>query len=189
MAADLAHSLQPFLGARNMDREISKGSAMDDDATQESARTKLVDEFLADHQEMSRLLLLTLESVRDDRFDDAHTHALELNRVAGPHIAFEEAELYPRVSGSSLVSATTRELYAEHRKAVTALKKLLDHPLPDAATKHEIIAGLQTGIDHSKHCGSLARLLSALPEPEQSQSLQVLLEQRNQGRQWTDRVR
>lgn len=152
-------------------------------------QSPLVKEFLADHQQMSTLLLHTLVSLEEGDVEAAVTAANALNRVAGPHIAFEESELYPRISGEQLISESTRELYAEHREAVLAVKKLLDDPQPNTATKMEIVGGLRTGVQHAKHCGSLVSLLAALPEPEQKASLQKLLDFREDGKLWTDRIR
>ena len=149
----------------------------------------LVREFLADHQKMSKLMLHTLVSLEEDDIEAALQSAKALDEVGGPHIAYEEAELYPRISGEKLISATTREMYDEHREAVIALKTLLDNPDPDEATKQEIMDGLRTGIHHAEHCGSLASLLAALPDPEKNESLAKLLAFREQGRKWTDRIR
>ena len=149
----------------------------------------LVREFLADHQKMSKLMLHTLVSLEEGNIDAAIVAAKALDEVGGAHIAYEEAELYPRISGEKMVSATTRSLYDEHRQAVTALKQLLDNPNPNESTKQEIIAGLRTGVHHAEHCGSLVSLLAALPTPEQDESLTKLLDFRKQGRKWTDRIR
>lgn len=149
----------------------------------------LVRAFLDDHQKMSKLMLHTLVSLEEGNIEAAIQSAKALDEVGGPHIAYEEAELYPRISGEKLISATTREMYDEHREAVTALKTLLDSPNPDEATKHEIMVGLRTGIHHAEHCGSLVSLLAALPEPEKNESLTKLLALRKQGQKWTDRIR
>lgn len=151
--------------------------------------TPLVREFLAQHQKMSKLLLRTVVCLEGGEIETAMASAHALDKVGGPHIAYEESELYPRISGEQLVSATTRAMYIEHRQAGTALKTLLDNPQPDDATKQEIIAGLRTGVHHTELCGSLASLLAALPEPEQAESLAKLLAYREQGRKWTDRIR
>jgi|GEM_PF-4284655 len=149
----------------------------------------LVREFLADHQKMSKLMLHTLVSLEEGDVEAAVQSATALDELGGPHIAYEEAELYPRISGEKLISTTTRELYDEHRETVTALKRLLDDPEPNESTRQEIIAGLRTGIHHAEQCGSLVSLLAALPEPEQNESLTKLLAFREQGRRWTDRMR
>ena len=159
------------------------------ETTKKLEQVPLVREFLADHQKMSKLMLHTLVSLEEGNLKAARKSAEALNEVGGPHIAYEEAELYPRISGEKLISATTRDMYDEHREAVTALKTLLDNPEPNEKIKQEIMDGLRTGIHHAEHCGSLISLLAALPEPEQNESLTKLLAFREQGRKWTDRVR
>lgn len=149
----------------------------------------LVREFLDDHRKMSQLLLHVVVSLEVGNLEEATAAAEKLNQIAGPHIAYEETELYPRISGEKLISDTTRELYDEHREAVMAVKALLEDPQPDQEQLGKIIDGLKTGVRHAEHCGSLVSLLAALPEPEQSASLERLLELRREGKPWTDRVR
>lgn len=152
-------------------------------------RVPLVREFLSDHQRMSKLLLKTVDSLEAGDMEAAHKYAEALNEVGGAHIAYEEEELYPRISGEQLISETTREMYHEHQTAVSALKKLINTPTPDETTKREILAGLRTGIHHAEHCGSLVSLLAALPQPEQDESLAKLLAYRQQRQKWTDQLR
>lgn len=163
-------------------------SANEDDAMR-LEQVPLVREFLADHKKMSKLMLHVLVSLEEGDNAAAVQSARELDNVAGPHIAYEESELYPRISGEKLISETTRELHDEHREAAMAVKLLLENPEPDQPTKQQILDGLRTGVHHAEHCGSLARLLAALPTPEQDESLAKLLAYRQQGRKWTDRIR
>ncbi len=156
-------------------------------------KSPLVREFLTDHQLMSKLLTETVAHLEKKNDAAALASAIRLDKVAGPHIAYEESELYPRISGEKLMSDTTRAMYDEHREAALALKRLLDSsstngPLQEAQ-RQQIIAGLKTGITHAEHCGSLISLLDALPAPEQEESLANLLEYRERGRSWTERVR
>ena len=175
----------------DMKARPNAGNSGDNDAAAKlgAGQVPLVKEFLVDHQRMSQLMLNTLVSLEEGEDEEAIATAKALDRVAGPHIAYEESELYPRISGGSLVSETTELMYLEHRQAVEALKKLLDNPRPNDTTKHEIVEGLRIGIAHVEHCGSLVSLLAALPEAEQKKSLQVLLDYRDRGRLWTDRIR
>ena len=163
--------------------------AIKTETTKQLEQIPLVREFLADHKKMSQLMLHTLVSLEEGNIEAAVQSAKKLDEVGGPHIAYEEAELYPRISGEKLISATTRAMYDEHREAVIAVKRLLDNPDPDEQARKEIMAGLRTGIHHAEHCGSLVSLLAALPRPEQEESLAKLLDYREQGRKWTDRIR
>ena len=149
----------------------------------------LLREFLTDHEKMSQLMLHAVVSLEEGDLDAARQSAKALNKVAGPHIAYEESELYPRISGESLISTTTREMYDEHRAVATARKLLLENPIPDQSTLDRILEGPRAGIHHAEHCGSLVTLLAALPKPEQDESLKKLLAYREQGRMWTDHVR
>lgn len=149
----------------------------------------LVREFLDDHRKMSQLMLHVVVSLEIGNLDEATAAAEKLDQIAGPHIAFEETELYPRISGEKLISDTTRQLCDEHREALMALKALLEDPQPDEEQLAKILGGLKTGVRHAEHCGSMVSLLAALPEPEQSDSLARLLELRREGKPWTDRIR
>ncbi|MCA9215658.1 MAG: hemerythrin domain-containing protein [Planctomycetales bacterium] len=157
--------------------------------TEATKRSELVEEFVRDHKEMSQLLMEVITHLKAKDVAAARSVAQELDRVAGPHIQYEEGDLYPRVSGRAIESEYTRSLYHEHLEAVTSLKLLL---CKDELSEEEVVAvlrGLRNGLKHAEQCGSLVNLLSALPEVAQRESLVFLRECRDRGRLWTDLIR
>lgn len=150
--------------------------------------TTLAAEFVRDHREMTRLLLALLESL--ERQDDAQAmqYADELDRLAGPHIQFEEALLYPTV-GRSVGKPFEQQLLLEHQQPLTAIRFLLQHPKsePLSPVKREaLLRQVRVGVDHVERCGRLLSHLTSLDEPTQTRYLQELRHLRSVGRRWSE---
>ena len=103
-------------------------------ATKSSPLTKA---FLDDHREMTRRIAGLLDALKRGDAPAAFQFADELDRVAGPHIEFEEAVFYPL-----LVEARGREfvgrLYREHGEGRHAVKyrlkiRVIERPPVDIA--------------------------------------------------------
>ena len=150
---------------------------------------ELVREFLADHQEMSRLLFSVLTRLEHGDYSGAQIDGRKLNLVAGPHIQFEEADLYPRLGRRQSSTEDTRALRREHAEVADALRLLLARPAPTESERESITEGFRIGVSHAEHCGSLVSVLAALPDPEQAESLTFLRDCREQRCPWTDLVR
>lgn len=149
--------------------------------------TDLEEEFVDDHRVMTQTISALLEALRAGRDAEAREIAEDLDRRAGPHIAFEEAVMYPqvaRVSGESVA----QQLYDEHRTVLAGLEQLLNHrgstPLGEEQ-RAQVIAKMQTGLDHAISCGSLLSHLTALDPQIQQQMLDRLHEYRREGTRWT----
>ena len=155
---------------------------MTDDSQKSIHQIPLVREFLADHQKMSKLMLNTLVSLEEGDWKGAIRSGRALDITAGPHVLYEESELYPLVGNSG------NHMYEEHRAIVTALKTLLDGSRPNELTKREIIDGIRAGIEHADYCGTLVGLLASLPKQKQTASLSRLLAFREEGKAWTERI-
>ncbi len=146
----------------------------------------LVVEFLHDHQQMSRLLYSITQLLKADKVEQAREQARELNELAGPHIAYEECELYPRLAQLGEKRVSKELLVGQHHEVVDALEQLLKGNSFDEQSLKEIIDGFQTGLNHAEHCGSLISLMCRLDEQQQQESLEKLLQLRNEGKKWTD---
>ena len=146
----------------------------------------LVTEFLKDHQQFSRLLYEISKLLEAEDLQKARVRAEELNRLAGPHIAYEEAELYPRLQGMGVTSVSEEHLVGEHHQVLDAVELLLrSEPLtPDELTQCR--EGIKIALDHAEHCGSLISLVSRLGQKEQAASLVVLKQLREEGKSWTE---
>ncbi len=149
-------------------------------------KTPLIAEFLKDHQQFSRLLYEISKLVADQNLTQARQRGHELDTVAGPHIAYEEAELYPRLAAFGEKRVTEDRLKGEHRQMCEALRSLLNDETPDNESCQSIQSGFQTALSHAEHCGTLISLMSRLDEKEQADSLAKLLEFRREGQKWTE---
>ncbi len=148
-------------------------------------QTPLVEEFLADHKQMSRLLYEALAAIKQGNISLARELAVRLNYVSGPHIQYEEMELYPRLKDH--YGAVSEEgLIQEHHEIAAGIRSLVQDPVDDPSDLDEAERRLQIGLNHAEHCGSLVSVLAGLTDEEQAASLVVLRELRNQQRSWLD---
>lgn len=122
----------------------------------------------------------------DQEIEQARVRAKELDAVAGPHIAYEESELYSRLGELGVKSVTKQQLVDEHREVLDALRMLLNNPAPDGKMVESIKAGFRSGLTHAEHCGSLMSLMGRLDEQQRSESLKRLIHLREHGRNWTE---
>ncbi len=149
--------------------------------------SSLRDAFVEDHRHLTRGLNRLLKALRGGEMGEAKRIAAELDRVAGPHVQFEEEVLYPEISRTR-GSEFTGKLYDEHSQALRAIRTLLKangESLPEAA-RRQLIADAQTGLDHAVSCGTLLSHVTTLPEPLQDRLLGRLLELRREGRRWSE---
>lgn len=151
-----------------------------------NTQTPLIAEFLKDHQQFSRLLYEISKLLKENKIEKARERALELNDVAGPHIAYEEAELYTRLADLGEMKVTEDKLVDEHHEVLDSLKDLLDNDQPDAECLESIKAGFDKALSHAEHCGSLISLMSRLDDNQQTSSLAELIRFRAQGKKWTE---
>jgi hypothetical protein len=149
-------------------------------------KSPLITEFLKDHQQFSRLLLEISRLLNQDKISEARQRARELDDLAGPHIAYEEAELYPRLAVLGVRSVSESMLLDQHHEALDAVRKLIGNDEIDESLLQEIKAGVEGALAHAEHCGSLISLMSRLDRDQQAQSLAELQRYREEGRKWTE---
>ncbi|TWU50564.1 hypothetical protein Poly51_38560 [Rubripirellula tenax] len=143
--------------------------------------------FVEDHRTLTQGYLRLLRLLDEGEFAKAAVEARRLDELAGPHIAFEEAFLYPKV-GESRGEDYTGKLYAEHAQILDALIELrgldADSDLSNEAAQ-SLKQRLQHGLDHAATCGTLLSHLKALPPDQQDQALHQLLDFRMRGTAWS----
>lgn len=149
-------------------------------------KTPLIAEFLKDHQQFSRLLYQISKLLQEGKIDLARERARDLDRIAGPHIAYEEAELYPRLSELGAKGVSEKMLVNQHHEALNAVRALIDAESPDKQSLEAIQTGFQGALAHAEHCGSLISLLNGLDENAQAASLETLKTFREGGKKWTE---
>ncbi len=146
----------------------------------------LISEFLKDHQLFSRLLLEISKLLEQGKIEDARKRARGLGILAGPHIAYEESELYPRLAELGEEMATEAALVDQHHEALDAVKLLAGRRLLSELEVDAIKTGIQDAISHAEHCGTLISLLTQLDDDQQNESLAILKRLRVEGKKWTE---
>jgi hypothetical protein len=144
--------------------------------------------FLEDHRHLTKGLGGLLDSLRRSDVPGAVRIARELDRVAGPHMAFEETVLYPELV-NRLGQPFVDQLYHEHALGQTAVAHLVDRADPTSLTAGErstLIEQVETALEHALSCGSLLSYLSTLSPERHDEMLQQLLDMRTQRCLWTD---
>lgn len=149
-------------------------------------KSKLITEFLKDHQQFSRLLFEIEKLLGNGEIEKARERAIELNQLAGPHIAYEEAELYPRLAALGETKVTEDHLVNEHHDSLDALRLLTEQDDVSSKQAEQARVGFQHALKHAEHCGSLISLMLALDESEQAESLVELERFRDEGKLWTE---
>lgn len=149
-------------------------------------KSKLITEFLKDHQQFSRLLFEIEKLLGKGKVDEARVRANELDKLAGPHIAFEEAELYPRLAELGAKQVTEELLVDQHHDAIASVRLLIENEQLSESQIKKAQDAFRDGLSHAEHCGSLISLLSQLDERQQAESLTVLLKLRDEGKLWTE---
>lgn len=148
----------------------------------------LHDAFLEDHRKLTRGLLRLLGTLKENDVGAAQKEADELDRLAGPHMEFEETVFYPtleKLLGSEFVD----QLYHEHGLGQDAVRALLAHeaatPLPEKEQRR-LVGQVEMALEHALSCGSLLSHLAAVGEADQRAMLHRLIELRSRGRRWTE---
>lgn len=149
-------------------------------------KSKLITEFLKDHQQFSRLLFEIEKLLGLGEVTKAKARAAELNQLAGPHIAYEEKELYPRLVSLGETNVTEDHLVDQHHDALDALRLLDETDELSDAQVQLAREGFQHALSHAEHCGSLISLMATLDESEQAESLVELERFREEGKLWTE---
>lgn len=146
----------------------------------------LVKAFLEDHKHLTQGFSSLLRALRERDIAKASQIANDIDRLAGPHIEFEEEFFYPiveQVRGREYVS----QLYKEHGAGLHAVIFLRDAKSDlEAGETEALLAEAQTALDHAVSCGTLLSHVTALGDQQQDDLLQKLLGLRNQGRRWTE---
>jgi len=147
----------------------------------------LKEAFLDDHREMTRGFVKLHECLEKGDWHAAKGLAAEIDRVAGPHIEFEESLYYPRLA--PVVGATAiRHMYREHSVGLAVIREILsaDHSVPEASLLADFADRCRRMLDHAHSCGVLVSHLAGLPEDEERELLKRLLKMRYDGRLWTE---
>lgn len=159
-------------------------------ATGETDPASLSAAFLEDHRHLTQGLSGTLSALDSGDVATAIRTADELDQHAGPHIKFEEEYFYPEVA-KSRGDAYVTQLFREHDVGRQAIQALLHVDASRRLTPDErsrIQAGLREALDHAVSCGTLLSHVTTLDAGAQQRLLKILLQLRNEGGRWSERV-
>lgn len=154
-----------------------------------SPRSALETAFLQDHQLLTRSFAQIKEALLEGDITRARRLADELDRQAGPHIAFEEEVFYPELARVH-DPGEVKKFYYEHELGRKLLSKLLEVPEESALQPHQtgrLAEIAQTVLDHAFSCGTLFSHILALDESQQRLWLDQLEAYRSQPLRWTGR--
>lgn len=152
-------------------------------------RTPLTKAFLEDHQKMTRGIARLRNAIQRNDLATAARLADELDRVAGPHIEFEEKAYYPLLV-EALGEDFVERLYQEHEEGLKAVRALLrrksDGKTLSPDQRNRLLGQIHTALEHAGTCGTLVSHLAVLDEDRQAALLEQIEEARRRQRRWTE---
>lgn len=149
------------------------------------AENQLAKAFLEDHKHLTQGFSSLLRALEEDDIAKASEIANDIDRLAGPHIEFEEEFFYPVVERSRGREYVSR-LYKEHGAGLQVVKSLREREKKlDPKETEALVTAARTALDHAVSCGTLLSHVTTLGEQEQADLLQKLLDLRKHGRRWT----
>ncbi len=152
-------------------------------------KVAVVQAFLVDHKKFMKLLVDVHAALQCGDISRAKTLGVELNAVGGPHIAFEEAVLYPAIDAATQDRGFVGQLYGEHQTIVKALTELLRLDESDEQRLAEVTEAFRLGVEQAEHCGTLISRLSQMDECDQKEALDELIQLRSSKIVWTELTR
>ena len=130
--------------------------------------------------------MLEIKKLLDtNNIEQARTRAVELDELAGGHIAYEEAELYPRLAELTKQAVSEKLLVNQHHQVLDGIRLLVGKAELSADDIAKARSAFDVGIGHAEHCGSLISLMTTLDKDEQDASLAELLRLRKAGTKWS----
>ena len=148
----------------------------------------LGEEFVKDHSWLARSLVRLQEALQQSDLQQIVQAADDLDRVAGPHMQFEEQVFYPeveKVRGREFVG----RLFHEHGIGLQMLKSILQRegtePLSSRERDH-LLRSVELTLEHVYSCGSLLSHLTELEQSRQTEMLDRLREFRRREKRWTE---
>ena len=151
--------------------------------------TPLGHAFIEDHRHLMRGLLRLKKALQRDDLREARRIGEELDRLAGPHLRFEEEVFYPEVVVRSRGREYTDQLYEEHRIGRRLLEQLrirTDTDRLNPSERADLVEQVQAALNHTASCGSLLSGITSLDESWQEELLATLLDLRRRPTRWTE---
>lgn len=148
----------------------------------------LIKAYREDHAVLGRGFTSLSAALRGGRISLACEIARTLDVAAGPHIAFEEKDFYPRLA-QRLGESELARLYGEHEAGLAVIERLLTLARNgglDEASLAQLIARSEAMEQHIAECAELFQAMAALPADEQARLLDRLRRWREAQPSWRD---
>lgn len=154
-------------------------------STQEG--TELFAAFREDHAVLGRGFFDLAQSLRANDLEQARAVAVQLDRAAGAHIAFEEENFYPALR-TLFGAGETQRMYDEHRLGLGVVQTLCELPqqneLPEDQ-RRQLLRDAEVMAQHIADCGALFETMGRLPPEQQTALLHELQDWRQKNPRWT----
>lgn len=151
-------------------------------------KQRLFEAFRKDHATLGRGLYDLEMAIAKGDNPQAKALADQLDRQAGAHIAFEEADFYPALK-AFLSASEVEDMYAEHADGARTLADVvtLDATTPmTSADKERMLEGVREMEHHVSECGELFGALGGISEDEMEALYARLQEWRQKAPRWSE---
>jgi hypothetical protein len=142
--------------------------------------------FREDHTILGRAFHRLSTRLRAGDLAGARAVARELDRTAGAHIAFEEADFYPRLA-TLIGRDEVAHMYAEHELGLGVVRTLCeaaeDRTLHDDE-RSRLLADAEAMERHIAECGELFEAIGRIPPAEQAELRRRLVAWRERAPTW-----
>lgn len=149
---------------------------------------ELEDAFVTGHERLTRGLELVARSLEARDVQTAVAAAEALDQVVGPHIRFEEEDVYPLLR-LRLGDQAVNRLYAEHEAGRVMLCDLLamrDRRL-EPGERERLRQEVRSMLEHALSCGGLLTHLAGLERNQQRRLLRRLRARQREPSRWSER--
>jgi hypothetical protein len=151
-------------------------------------RRSLHKAFREDHAMFGRSLHELRTALADGDFAAARTVASRIDREAGAHIAFEEADFYPALK-AILPRSEVAGMYRDHSEGYRLLRDLMeldaDEELSEDA-RRDLVERVENMQAHVSECGELFGALGRLSDEQNHRLLDSLQKWRDIAPSWSE---
>lgn len=151
-------------------------------------KDKLFKAFKNDHAALGRGLHELREALAAGDADGAKKAAARIDREAGAHIAFEEADFYPALK-PFLSGKEVADMYQEHADGFALINSILsadDAEQLGETRRQMLIKAVENMQTHVSECGELFGAMGGLSSAEHKRLLEELNRWRKKAPRWTD---
>lgn len=143
--------------------------------------------FREDHAVLGGGFFDLAQSLRANDLEQARGAAMQLDRAAGAHIAFEEENFYPALR-AFLGADELQRMYDEHRVGLGVVQTLCELPRQGKLAedqRQQLLRDAEVMAQHIADCGALFETMGRLPPEQQTALFHELQDWRQKNPRWT----